>query len=430
MMFPLSELLPLIVQSFFSIIVNPFFWIFIAVVINLYRKMGAASRYLFATPGDSLRRVVLLAILSGIGGGFIGSLLLVFVGVSVNELGGLSLFFTALVLMLIQQRFLCFAYAGGVLSVLHLVFGFPQGFSVAQVMALVAVLHLIEALLIYLTGSIYPFPVYVSNQKGQVVGGFNLQKFWPLPLVVFFAGLYPDPEVLKGLIDMPDWWPLIKAGFSGAGDGNEVVYSMLAVPAVLGYGDIATTTTPREKTRRAAGELAGFSVILLLLAIAAGHVKVFAYAAALFGPLGHEALIHLERRRERGEQPLYVAVEDGLKLLHVWAGSPLAKAQVRSGDLLLAVNGQAVHDERELREALAVGVKTMRRDGKIVAQHDLLYFAAADGVKKAATVACREGEALGHVPVPAWDASRFLYAATSHSLLKKWWRKITKRRKK
>ena len=206
-----------------------------------------------------------------------------------NELGGLSLFFTALLLMLIQQRFV-FCVCGGVLSVLHLVFGFPQGFSVAQVMALVAVLHLIEALLIYLTGSIYLFPVYVSNPRGEVVGGFNLQKFWPLPLVVFFAGLYPDPEVLKGLIDMPDWWPLIKAGFSGVGDGNEVVYSMLAVPAVLGYGDIATTTTPREKTRRTAGELAGFSVILLLLAIAAGHVKVFAMRRRCSGRWGMRRL--------------------------------------------------------------------------------------------------------------------------------------------
>jgi len=93
------------------------------------------------------------------------------------------------------------------------------------------------------------------------------------------------------------------------------------------------------------------------------------------------------------------------------------------------VNGQAVHDERELRGALAAGVKTMRRDGKIVAQHDLVYFAAADGVKKTATVYCREGEALGHVPVPAWDTSKFLYMKTSHSFLKKWWRKITKRRK-
>ena len=68
MMFPLSELLPLIGKSFISIIVNPFFWIFIAVVVNIYRKMGVASRYLFVTPGDLIRRVVLLAILSGIGG--------------------------------------------------------------------------------------------------------------------------------------------------------------------------------------------------------------------------------------------------------------------------------------------------------------------------------------------------------------------------
>lgn len=441
-MFPFAELLPLILKSFLSVLGNPVFWVLIGVVALLYRKMSAVSRYLFNTPGVSLRRLILLAIISGIGGGFLGSLLLIIVGVSFNQLGGLYLLFTALSLMLIQQRFLCFAYAGGILSLIHLLFGIPQQLSVAQVMALVAVLHLVEALLIFLTGDHDPLPVYVSTRGGEVVGGFNLQKFWPLPLVVFLVGVYPDPGVLKGLINMPDWWPLLKADFSGAG-GGELVYSMLALPAVLGYGDIATTTTPREKTRRAAGELAVYSICLLCLAIAAGYWPLFAYAAALFGPLGHEAVIYSGRRREQRGKPLYIPVPEGLKLLHVWRGSPLAKAGVKSGDILLTLNGQAVSRERELREAMPSAQMPMQlatdaAEAHLERTYNLEYLSAAGnkgiGRKKKTVIKCRKGEALGYVPVPAEETGRYLDVITSSSLLQRWWqhslRRLRRRKRK
>jgi len=78
--------------------------------------MTKTSFYLLGTPGESPWRLTLSAALFGILGGFLGSCLLILIGISVNEIGGIYLLLTALGLMLIQQRFLCFAYAGGVLS--------------------------------------------------------------------------------------------------------------------------------------------------------------------------------------------------------------------------------------------------------------------------------------------------------------------------
>jgi len=98
-------------------------------------------------------------------------------------------------------------------------------------------------------------PIYVATKEGRIVGGYNLQKFWPMPLVVLFAGVYPDPEIIKGIVSMPEWWPLLKPSFTVL--EGEMVYSLLAIPAVLGYGDVAISLTPREKTRLAGWELAG-----------------------------------------------------------------------------------------------------------------------------------------------------------------------------
>ena len=242
-----------------------------------------------------------------------------------------------------------------------LAFGFPI-ISVPHVMALVAVLHLLEALLIYLTGSIYALPIYVATKEGRVVGGYNLQKFWPMPLVLLFAGVYPDPQIIKGVVSMPDWWPLLKPGLSAL--EGEIVYSLIAIPAILGYGDIALSATPREKTRIAAWELAGYSVLLLFLAIGAGYYPFLAYPAALFGPLGHEFVIYLGQKREACREPIFVLSANGVKLLYVQRKSPLAKVGVKAGDILLTINGVAVHENNEIK-AIMEGLPEGAEEGRV-----------------------------------------------------------------
>lgn len=313
-MFPFGQFLPLVGQTFFSLFREPIFWIVVLIVFLLYRKMCKTTAYFFTTPGESPWRLTLSALFFGILGGLGGSLLLILVGISLNEIGGGYLLLTALGLMLIQQRFLCFAYAGGILSLVYLLFGFPQ-ISVPQVLALVAILHLVEALLIYFTGNLAPLPVYVAWGNGQIVGAYNLQKFWPLPLVLLFAGVCPQPEIIKGLVSMPAWWPLLKPEFM-AWEGD-VAYSLLALPAILGYGDVAVTMSPREKTKLAGWELAGYSLLLLFLAVGASHYRWLAYPAALFAPLGHELVIYLGRRREAQGEPLFVFSPEGQRLLDV-----------------------------------------------------------------------------------------------------------------
>jgi len=414
-MFPIADFLPLVLKSFVAAFGEIVFWIPLLIVLLLYRKMTKTSIYLFGTPGESPWRLTLLTAFFGILGGFLGSCLLIFVGISVHEIGGIYLLFTALLLMLIQQRFLCFAYAGGVLSICSLVVGFPQ-LSVPHVMALVAILHLVEALLIYLTGSIYALPIYVATKDGKVVGGYNLQKFWPVPLVLLFAGVYPDPQIVKGVMSMPDWWPLLQPQFSAL--EGEIVYSLIAIPAVLGYGDIAVSASPQEKTRVAAWELAGYGILLLLLAVCASYYPLLAYPAALFGPLGHEFVIYLGQKREAGREPLFIQQPRGVKLLYVRRRSPLAKAGVKAGDILLTINGMAVNENKEIK-AIKAGLPEGLR------KVELEYLAVATGKQLKVSVEFHDKEnSRGYIPVPSWHTSAYLQVATSVSPLKNWWRRL------
>jgi hypothetical protein len=241
--------------------------------------------------------------------------------------------------MLVNARFLCFSYAGGLLALANLLFGWPA-VDVAQLMALVAVLHLVESVLILVSGHRGAVPAYVRTPRGEVAGGFTLQKFWPLPVVALVA----LPAAAGGL-SMPGWWPLLGAAPAHA-------YGLFPVVAGLGYGDLALAREPVRKSRLQFAVLFFYSLLLLALAVFSRWEPLLLWVAALFSPLGHEAVIHLGRRLEFAGPPLHSRPPHGVRILDVWPGSPFWRAGVRGGDVVAEAGDQAVDSRRELLAAV------------------------------------------------------------------------------
>jgi hypothetical protein len=215
--------------------------------------------------------------------------------------------------MLLNPRFLCFAYAGGVLSLVHLFTGYPD-LDVAQLMGLIAILHMIESLLILSNGSYNPLSVNVKIGQ-EIRTGFNLQKFWPIPLVALMSsGIIPDTG---SAISMPDWWPLLKGYSTMISDQN---YVLLPVLAVLGYGEVCTTTEPWRRVKKSAFNLFIFSIILLILAVLASRWSSLLLAAALFAPLGHETVIWLGKREESRGKALHLPEKPVTKYILISEG--------------------------------------------------------------------------------------------------------------
>jgi integral membrane sensor domain MASE1 len=108
-----------------KVIVQPFFWLVVLLVWTQYRRMLKTKEAIYGLQ-DSALRVSLIALVYGIIGGILGSFLMILFGVTINGVGVAWLWVIALVLMLISPRLLCFSYAGGVLAIISLIFGYPQ----------------------------------------------------------------------------------------------------------------------------------------------------------------------------------------------------------------------------------------------------------------------------------------------------------------
>lgn len=345
--FPWGAVLGQVAAAFLHALLHPLFLVIIALIWLQFGRMQKMKEALFGLR-DSTLRLVLTAIGFGMIGGLLGSVLLVVLGISLNDLGILFLWAIAVLLMLINPRFLCFSYAGGILALISLLTGYPK-LNIAALMGLVAVLHLIESVLILIGGHIDPLPVYVRNRFGRVVGGFNLQKFWPIPLAVIALVTVAPQAPATELIRMPDWWPLLRS----LGDlSDQTAYGIVPVMAALGYGEMAVTCLPRERVRITSLHLALFGLALLHLALLAAYVPQTAILAALFAPLGHEAVIHAGQRSELQGRPRFVPPPRGVMVLDVLKGSPSQRAGLRSGDVILGIDGIPVNSRSELNYAL------------------------------------------------------------------------------
>lgn len=408
----LASIMLLIGKVFLETFTSPMYvliyLLLLAVVAWQYRRMEEITRSLYNYTRNRYIQSALISAVLGILGGLLGSILLVLIGIDLNHLGIMYLWLIAVLLMLVNPRFLCFAYAGGVLSLISLTTGYPD-INIPQLMGLIAVLHMIESILIMLNGKVSPIPIYIKRGE-SLRGGFNLQYFWPIPLIALMASGLADPA--SG-ISMPDWWPLIK-DYSPFDYGRN--YSLLPVLAVLGYGEICSTRTPEQRIKKSAQNLFGFSIILLLLAVFSSRWAQLTIIAALFSPLGHELIIWLGMREEKIRPPIYVKPPRGIMVLDVKAASLASQHGIRSGDIILSINSEPVNHLGSVQQYLSSGFREIELE------------ISREGEPIMIQLTRKPYQELGVIPVP--DESAPQYLAINDDSLPGLWQKIWHRIKK
>ncbi|WP_425447100.1 hypothetical protein [Dethiothermospora halolimnae] len=348
--------LEIIISSFItvlSVIKNPIYWVMVIIVGFQYKRIGDLEKKILSVNKKSVIERTLKSMVMGLVGGLLGSFIILLLGININLEDFKYIFIMAILLMLIHPRFLCFSYGGGVLSLLSLTLGFPK-INVSSIMAIVAILHLIESFLILIDGENSKIPIFVEY-KNRIVGGFNIIRFWPVPFIVLIIG----EGITEGGMSPTELWPIFRLGDLGMPSEN-IFLMMAGVIAVLGYSDISITDYPRRKLKKSSIYLMIFSIILLLLSIISSHIYLFKYIAALFSPIVHEAIIqHGKRKKGRA---VYAPSKIGVKVLDTIPNKWGHTLGIRSGDIILAINGTRINTKDEINQVLSYNFKHLRID--------------------------------------------------------------------
>jgi len=156
---------------------------------------------------------------------------------------------------------------------------------------------------------------------------------------------------------------------------------------------------------------------LLVLAVGADGSGIMALVAALFSPLGHEAVIHLGKKMEFTQRPLYSPHPEGLRVLDVIPGTQAWRGGIRSGDVLVAVNGIPVHNRAQFEYAL----------GFWMGMVELGYINMEEGTYKRELVPPpAPGQPFGLLPIPEGHEPNFMELETAGPL-GRWWGDFRKR---
>lgn len=297
----------------------------------------------------------------GILGGVLASIILSLMGVMFTETSGIQLLFLiSFFLMLVKPRYICFSYSGAVLGMVSLIaqmIGYKTIISVdiLALLTLIGVLHAVEGLLIAVDGARAAVPVF-SEKNGKLVGGFALERYWPLPIVIFIIannGL----AVTGDVISYPSWWPLLKS--SNIELLATTVVSALPIYGVLGYKSITFTKAKEKKVLSSGMYTFVYGVILVAIAQLTKFGLAFQFIALMFMPLAHEAMIWIQVFFENKGTPKYVSDEEGVTVLDVVPNSIAYRNGIKSGDKILEINGEEIQEYTMLYDFLSKGLKEL-----------------------------------------------------------------------
>lgn len=355
----MNEYVEIILSGLLELVIQPFYWAGLLILLLYYRRQGILERKLFHIRLHGYGIPVMRALFGGLCAGAAVSLIMAGIGFTLTPVGAAAVWVTALILLVFRIRFANFIYAVGVLGVLRFVLNYIPGLpdqgvpgtifgaidelNIAALLVLAALMHMAESALIAWQGKSFALPTYIPGKRGRPVGAYVLRMFWLVPTLL----LVPSEN---GPISLP-WAPPLLAGL---GLPEATGYMLLALPVMIGMPEVTWTQLPERKAARAARRGLMFGAALLVLALGAVFWSPMTVLVGIAGIALREALIRDSLREEEGQSAMYVHSGRGLRILAVQPGSPAEDMGILPGETLLKVNGSLVATAQQMHESLRV----------------------------------------------------------------------------
>lgn len=313
-MYGLYQIVYFTIIDIINTLKSPFFILVLGIIYFQYVKIGKIEKENIGYKRSALLKLI-ISTMFGIFGGIIATVLFIYLSVVAIPQDFMYILVVAIVLSFINPRYMCFSYGGAIVSLCSLIFGYPK-ISISQVMSVVAILHIVESILILLDGGRNRLPV-IFETKNQIVGGFNMNRFWPIPFVIFI------------------------------GDG---LIQPITLMAILSYGDYSISTYPRRKIIKTSLVLFLYSVILLYISKTIDNL----FIAPMFAILGHEYIILQNKINENKKNPIFTSFDRGVKVLDVLPNTVAHTLGIKTGDIVLKINGVPINSKKDLEDLMSI----------------------------------------------------------------------------
>lgn len=281
-------------------LLSPFFIIIFGIIYYQYYQSNTLRSTLLKTLNSTFYGII---------GGFVSTIAFIYLEVVVIPKDFMYILAMAIILSLIDIRFMCFAYGGSLISLSSIIFGYPKVEN-KDIMLIVAVLHIVESVLVLINGSKDRQPTFFHHED-ETVGGFNMNRFWPIPFVIFI--------------------------------GNDLI-KPITLMAILNYGDFTLSYPKRKSIFTGLLMLIYSSALLLITKIIDNNL-----IPPLFAILGHEFIILINKLFEKNRVPIFSSPLKGVRVLDVVKRSIGKEIGLKIGDIILSVNGVTIYDDKDLQ---------------------------------------------------------------------------------
>lgn len=343
--------------ALWGLLTQPFYYLGLILLMLYFHWQVKLERGLFHVKLHEPIKRWFYTVLWGWFAGLMTSVCMLALGSQLQPEAGIWLWAMTLLLGFMRIRFFCFSYAAGILSLLQVVASFFEEATVARVesqilpvvwnslvnihapslLALSAIIHLMEAMLLRLQGMHMTTPLYVEGKRGKPVGVMQVQGMWAVPVFLLVPG--------QSSVHLA-WTPWYGDTIWQTG------WTWLAFPILMSFTAWSHSHWPEWIMKRNSLRIVLFSLLLLAMAMGAELLSWLVIPAALTSLFIHELFNRLDRLTENGKTSLYVHDERGLMVLDVIPGSPAAELGIVTGEIVRRVNGMHVQTQAQLHEAI------------------------------------------------------------------------------
>lgn len=339
-----------------ELLINPFYYISMLVIVLIYRRQIIVERKMFHTRLQGLGRLTWRNLVGGMIAGLAISVLFIFIGITLSIEAILCIWAVSFILMLFQIRFASFIYSVSVLGIIQFILTLiplPETsgiinlievtimeLDIPALLCLAGLLHIAESLLIKWQSLSLAGPIYIEGKRGRRIGGYQMHHYWVIPLILLVPGTVSD-------LTLP-WMPL----YAGA-TGSEG-YVFMGLPVMIGFTQVVMGSLVEHKAMTSFRRVLGYGAMLIVLSLVSLWWTPFMIVASLCGIGLLEFIIWYGKYEERQQSPIYLHPTKGLKILAVQPDSPADQLGILPGETLLKINSILLTTQEDMHTALRV----------------------------------------------------------------------------